>query len=231
MTGKQFSFPNGLNGFGGSGGGGSSHHATGKPKQFSIEDAFEEETDEAIKVYGSTTTTTNSVGSPEKSNGGNGGGLLCLHPSSDMNNKHTRDNGAAATCIAMDGGPRNSYKMVNEASRDSDSLIQDCYGGGDIASCADSSPTHHHHLSCFRHPKVRENWRMVFAATCLLVLGIILIGFGTVTLAESHKRLQGVVFLLTGFICFLPGIYHVVYIYLAAKGKRGYHFHNLPLFT
>lgn len=207
MTGKQFNLPNG---FGSSGG-------TGKAKQFSIEDAFEEETDEAIKVYGS---TTHSVGSPEKSNG------ICLSVSMDINNKHSRGN--EATCIAMDG-PRSSYKVVNEASRDSDSLIQDCYGdisqGGDVPGAGGTS------RSCFRHPKVRENWRMVFAATCLLILGIILIGFGTVTLAESHKRLQGLVFLLTGFICFLPGIYHVVYIYLAAKGKRGYHFHNLPLFT
>lgn len=30
----------------------------GKPKRFSIDDAFEEETDEAIKVYGIATPTT-----------------------------------------------------------------------------------------------------------------------------------------------------------------------------
>lgn len=37
MSAKQFVFPNGLN---------------SKQKRFSIDDAFEEETDEAIRVYG-----------------------------------------------------------------------------------------------------------------------------------------------------------------------------------
>lgn len=115
-----------------------------------------------------------------------------------------------------------NYKLVNEASRDSDSLIQDCY---------DSSSQENLSRSCFRHPKVRENWRMVLAATTLLFIGIGLLATGALALAEPAAGLQGAVFLLAGFICFVPGAYHVVYIYLAAKGKRGYHFHNLPLFT
>lgn len=113
------------------------------------------------------------------------------------------------------------YKLTTEASRDSDSLIQDCYDG----STTDLSH------SCFQHPKVRENWRMVLAAATLLVVGIGLLATGTLALAEPESGLQGVVFFLAGFICFVPGAYHVVYIYLAAKGRRGYHFHNLPLFT
>lgn len=72
---------------------------------------------------------------------------------------------------------------------------------------------------------------MVLAAATLLIIGIGLLATGTVTLSEPNSGLQGSVFLLAGFICFVPGAYHVVYIYLAAKGKRGYHFHNLPLFT
>lgn len=112
--------------------------------------------------------------------------------------------------------------MANDASRDSDSLIQDYY---------DCSSQENLHRSCFKHPKVRENWRMVLAAATLLIIGIGLLATGTVTLSEPNSGLQGSVFLLAGFICFVPGAYHVVYIYLAAKGKRGYHFHNLPLFT
>lgn len=115
-----------------------------------------------------------------------------------------------------------NYKLVNEASRDSDSLIQECYDG---------SSQENLNRSCFRHPKVRENWRMVLAATTLLFIGIGLLATGTLALAEPQAGLQGAVFLLAGFICFVPGAYHVVYIYLAAKGRRGYHFHNLPLFT
>jgi hypothetical protein len=159
--------------------------ASRQQKRFSIDDAFEEETDEAIRVYGATT----QPGSP---------------PSND--------------CSVKIG----NYKLVNETSRDSDSLIQDCFD-----STSQDNPTR----SCFRHPKVRENWRMVLAATTLLFIGLGLLATGTLALAEPQAGLQGVVFLLTGFICFVPGAYHVVYIYLAAKGRRGYHFHNLPLFT
>ncbi|XP_018569981.1 transmembrane protein 134 [Anoplophora glabripennis] len=166
-------------------------------KRFSIDDAFEEETDEAIKVYGSTgprspvsNTSRNILGEGD-------------HVNVNIENGRT-------------------YKLANDASRDSDSLIQDYY---------DCSSQENLHRSCFKHPKVRENWRMVLAAATLLIIGIGLLATGTVTLSEPNSGLQGSVFLLAGFICFVPGAYHVVYIYLAAKGKRGYHFHNLPLFT
>ncbi|KAL1501497.1 hypothetical protein ABEB36_006807 [Hypothenemus hampei] len=164
----------------------------GKTAKFSIDDAFEEETDEAIKVYGSTT-----LGS--------------------INGKLGQ--GDSITLSIENGG---NFKSVTDTSRDSDSLIQDYY---------DCSSEEHLHKSCFTHPKVRENWRMVLAATTLLIIGTGLLITGTLTLREPNSALQASVFLLAGFICFIPGAYHVVYIYLAAKGKRGYHFHNLPLFT
>lgn len=170
--------------------------SNGNGKRFSIDDAFEEETDEAIKVYGST-----GACSPVRSNSGTENG--------SYNNKNGED---------RDG---RRYKLTTETSRDSDSLIQDCYDGS-IAEVPQS---------CFRHPKVRENWRMVLAASTLLVVGIGLLVTGALAFAEPQSGLQGAVFILAGFICFVPGAYHVVYIYLAAKGRRGYHFHNLPLFT
>jgi uncharacterized membrane protein HdeD (DUF308 family) len=122
--------------------------------------------------------------------------------------------------VRIDNG--RGYKIANDTSRDSDSLIQDCY---------DNTSQEYMERSCLRHPKVRENWRMVLAAVTLLIIGVGLLTTGAVSLAEPNSGLQGSVFLLAGFICFVPGAYHVVYIYLAAKGKRGYHFHNLPLFT
>lgn len=171
--------------------------SNGNGKRFSIDDAFEEETDEAIKVYGAT-----GACSPVRTNGGT---------DASYNNK-------VSSGDERDG---RRYKLTTETSRDSDSLIQDCYDG----SIADVSQ------SCFRHPKVRENWRMVLAAATLLVVGVGLLVTGALAFAEPESGLQGAVFILAGFICFVPGAYHVVYIYLAAKGRRGYHFHNLPLFT
>jgi hypothetical protein len=43
--------------------------------------------------------------------------------------------------------------------------------------------------------------------------------------------IQSFVFFIAGFICFIPGAYHVVYVYWAVKGKRGYDFYHLPLFN
>lgn len=81
------------------------------------------------------------------------------------------------------------YKSVTDTSRDSDSLIQDYY---------DCSSDENLHRSCFKHPKVRENWRMVLAATTLLIIGTGLLVTGTLTLSEPNSGLQASVFLLAG---------------------------------
>ncbi|KAL3270961.1 hypothetical protein HHI36_021464 [Cryptolaemus montrouzieri] len=168
---------------------------SGKLKRFSIDDAFEEETDEAIKVYGSTI------------------------PRSPLSN-HSIASQSDLNGVRVDNG--RGYKLATDTSRDSDSLIQDYY---------ECSSQEYWDSSCFNHPKVRENWRMVLAAATLLIIGIGLLATAIATFVVPQSGLQGTVFLLAGLICFIPGAYHVVYIYLAAKGKRGYHFHNLPLFT
>jgi hypothetical protein len=53
--------------------------------------------------------------------------------------------------------------MNQATSRDSDSLIQD---GGFYTGIFD--PTQ----SCWTHPKIKENWKMVLAAVVLLIVGI-----------------------------------------------------------
>lgn len=80
-----------------------------------------------------------------------------------------------------------------EPSRDSDSLIQDYY------ECMNEENLNR---SCFTHPKVRENWRMVLAATTLLIVGIGLLITGTHTLSEPNSLLQASVFLLAGMKVF-----------------------------
>lgn len=86
-------------------------------------------------------------------------------------------------------------------------------------------------MYCWNHPKVKENWKTVCAAVVLLIVGIGLLGMGTFAVAEPENGLQGAVFFVAGMICFVPGAYHVVYIWLAARGQRGYDFYHLPLFT
>ncbi|KAL5292283.1 TMEM134 family protein [Megaselia abdita] len=165
-----------------------------KEKRFSIHDAFEEETDEAIKVYGSTVVST------------------------PMRAKTRADD----VTISIHDPSKGNYKYDDTTSRDSDSLIQE-YGN---ISSEDETTT-----SCWRHPKVRENWRTVLAAVTLLLVGIFLVVMGAFAVADPANNSQGVVFFVAGFICFIPGAYHVVYIWLAAKGYRGFDFYHLPLFT
>ncbi len=47
----------------------------------------------------------------------------------------------------------------------------------------------------------------------------------------SFQGIHGIVFIIAGLICFIPGIYHIGYIYLAVKGKRGFEFSHLPIFN
>lgn len=54
---------------------------------------------------------------------------------------------------------------------------------------------------------------------------------GVVIVSLPINGLQGAVFFIAGVICFIPGAYHVIYIYYACKGKRGYDFYHLPLFN
>lgn len=112
-----------------------------------------------------------------------------------------------------------TYKCTEDTtSRDSDSLIHE------YVEATQS-------MYCWNHPKVRENWKTVCAAVTLLIVGIGLLGMGAFAVAEPENGLQGAVFFVAGMICFVPGAYHVVYIWLAARGQRGYDFYHLPLFT
>lgn len=169
------------------GGGAGSGGSNGKEpsKRFSIHDAFEEETDEVIKVYGSTVISSTPMRAKARS-------------------------------------PDDVSIRVHHDQRDSDSLIQEY---GNLSGTGDT------YTYCWRHPKVRENWRTVLAAVTLLVIGTGLIAMGAYAIAEPHNGSQAAVFFVAGFICFVPGAYHVVYIWLAARGYRGFDFYHLPLFT
>lgn len=107
-------------------------------------------------------------------------------------------------------------------SKDSDSLIQDIYY---------QTEKYDSHLSWWNHPKVRQNWKIVLAAFVLLVLGVGLVATGILVEIMPIPGFKGFVFFIAGAICFIPGAYHVVYVYCAVKGRRGFDFHSLPLFN
>ncbi|XP_055310405.1 uncharacterized protein LOC129573636 [Sitodiplosis mosellana] len=181
-----------------------------KQPRFSIHDAFEEENDEAIRVYGSTVISNVPKPSGSASGSGNTGVGYASNNTTTTTNEMTCD-------------PRNNKFGADDttSSRDSDSLIQEYI----------NVPQTDLYSHCWNHPKIRENWRTVLAAVTLLVIGVVLVCLGIISIANPANGSRGFVFLLAGSICFIPGAYHVVYIWLAAIGFRGYNFYHLPLFT
>ncbi|XP_065220344.1 transmembrane protein 134 [Planococcus citri] len=177
-------------------------------KRFSIDDAFEEESESVttVNIYGSTTER-----SP-------------LKPKS----KHKTMNNDAVVDVDQNApleGFNNSTTKHNEdtLSRDSDSFMHD--GSGVYSNFFDRSQW------CCYHPKVKDNWKTVLAAVVLLIVGTGLLLIGLIFVISPDPNLQGIVFIIAGLICFIPGSYHVVYIYFAVIGKDGYDFYHLPLFN
>ncbi|XP_050699928.1 transmembrane protein 134-like [Eriocheir sinensis] len=180
-----------------------SRQPRGRPT-FSIEDAFEEEPEDVVRMYGATTER-----SPLKPKGGTA----------------MEDSGGARGADSGGGKSLMVLPDVDAVSRDSDSLIPGDGGGGGGGAGYGSSQW------WFRHPKVREKWRVVAAAFVLLLVGLVLLVVGIVVEAVPLESLSGSVFIIAGLICFIPGAYHVVYVLLAVWGRRGYDFYNLPLFN
>lgn len=83
--------------------------------------------------------------------------------------------------------------------------------------------------ACFwNHPKVRENWRVFLTAFGLLVVGSALIVLGVLVFVFPEFGFQSYVFFISGLLCFIPGAYHVVYVYCAVSGRKGYDLYRLP---
>ncbi|KAM5225088.1 transmembrane protein 134 isoform 4-T4 [Hipposideros larvatus] len=66
-----------------------------------------------------------------------------------------------------------------------------------------------------QHPLIQKNRRVVLASFLLLLLGL---------------GVSSAIFFVPGFLLLVPGVYHVIFIYCAVKGHRGFQFFYLPYF-
>ncbi|XP_043308374.1 transmembrane protein 134 isoform X6 [Cervus elaphus] len=66
-----------------------------------------------------------------------------------------------------------------------------------------------------QHPLIQKNHRVVLASFLLLLLGL---------------GVSSAIFFVPGFLLLVPGVYHVIFIYCAVKGHRGFQFFYLPYF-
>ncbi|CAH3111114.1 unnamed protein product [Pocillopora meandrina] len=85
-------------------------------------------------------------------------------------------------------------------------------------------------LFWLRHPRIKENWKTVTAAFLLFVAGIAFLLAGIILAATREDGMKIVIFFVCAAICILPGGYHIIYIYRATKGQRGYNFESIPSF-
>ncbi|XP_015248914.1 PREDICTED: transmembrane protein 134 [Cyprinodon variegatus] len=80
------------------------------------------------------------------------------------------------------------------------------------------------------HPLVKKNRRVVLASFLLLITGVALIFTGIVIQLNPTAGVSSAIFFVPGFLLFIPGAYHVIYITCAVQGRRGFKFFYLPYF-
>jgi len=185
-------------------------------KGFNIDDAFEESDEDKIRLYNSESSTLKLVLEDEKEqpSGPASPDDVFVKPQKSIIKKSHLLNPTF----------KGLKSREDNTSQDSNSLIQ----GPSTGYYAGP----HQEDFWWKHPKIKQNLKMVIAAMVLVILGACLILTGIIIYCfPSLEGVQGFIFLIAGIICILPGGYHLVYIYLAVKGKRGFDFHHLPLFT
>ncbi|XP_012690681.1 transmembrane protein 134 [Clupea harengus] len=87
-----------------------------------------------------------------------------------------------------------------------------------------------HCCSWTSHPLVKKNRRVVLASFLLLITGVALIFTGIVIQLNPDAGVSSAIFFVPGFLLFIPGVYHVIYISCAVQGRRGFKFFYLPYF-
>ncbi|XP_061418010.1 transmembrane protein 134 isoform X2 [Lethenteron reissneri] len=90
--------------------------------------------------------------------------------------------------------------------------------GSELSFSTVSNTTQLSYRSCLswtRHPLILKNRKVVIASFVFLIVGIVV---------------SSAIFFVPGFLLFIPGVYHVIFIVCAVKGKKGFRFFNLPYF-
>ncbi|XP_061840397.1 transmembrane protein 134 isoform X2 [Nerophis lumbriciformis] len=80
------------------------------------------------------------------------------------------------------------------------------------------------------HPLVKKNRKVVLASFLLLITGVALIFTGVVIQLSPNAGVSSAIFFVPGFLLFIPGVYHVIYISCAVRGRRGFKLFYLPYF-
>ncbi|XP_041579007.1 transmembrane protein 134 isoform X5 [Vulpes vulpes] len=99
-------------------------------------------------------------------------------------------------------------------------------------STISNSTQRSYHACCSwtQHPLIQKNRRVVLASFLLLLLGLVLILIAVGLEVAPSSGVSSAIFFVPGFLLLVPGVYHVIFIYCAVKGHRGFQFFYLPYF-
>jgi len=143
--------------------------------------------------------------------------------------KH-QSNGRQASNVGGNATHSRLNVPFNNLLRTSDEMSNDV-GSVCTASYSDTHKYDPKRSIWLSHPQVRSHWQVFLAAFCLLTVGTVLLVLGVVVIILPDTGFQSYVFFIAGTMCFIPGAYHVVFVYCAIKGRKGYDFYKLPLFN
>lgn len=216
---------------------------------FSIDDAFASDDEDTIRTYGAVADSRMSPFKPKTRPGS--GRQSALQLPTVVVDKSSAASGSGNISVPTDNRIA-SEALLREDEDDygDDNSVHDSIGSVSLSklrglttmirlpadpyadSLADGSTSlksFPNSKSWWKHPKVRENWKLVLASMTLVLIGIGLIAGGICVYVIPIANVEQMVFYIAGVICFIPGAYHVVYIYLAVRGRQGFSFYNLPL--
>ncbi|KAK3585335.1 hypothetical protein CHS0354_004601 [Potamilus streckersoni] len=172
-------------------------------KQFNIDDAFESDDEDRVRLYGSTNVVKAFKGPKVREND--------EEEDEDVELAKPNLNGRPTSLLL----PATSSRSLNRVNS----------GDTYVSSKSVSNST-----SWLKHPKIRENWRVVCGAFALTIIGSALFLTGVGIVISPQRGMHSLVFFIGGLLCLIPGAYHLVYIFLAVKRFDGYSLYNLPVF-
>ncbi|XP_038620964.1 transmembrane protein 134 isoform X2 [Tachyglossus aculeatus] len=138
-----------------------------------------------------------------------------------------------------DGGDKQSRLKYQNLENDEDGVRVPQDPNGGITNSSQwsfsnlSNTTQRSYRACCswpHHPLVQKNRRVVLASFLLLLLGLALVLIGVGLQVSPSAGISSAIFFVPGFLLLIPGVYHVIFIYCAVKGHRGFQFFYLPYF-
>lgn len=137
--------------------------------------------------------------------------------------------------------PQNRHKYKNLENDEDPEQVKEVAGGPPPLSsrssqCSFSTISNSTQLStheCFgwtRHPLVQKNKKVVLSSFLLLLLGLVLVLVGVGLQVSPSPAISSAIFFVPGLLLLIPGVYHVIFIFCAVRGRHGFQFFYLPYF-